>query len=133
MSTILTAEDFLSLVLAQLSLTAPGLTLTDADLDRCFEEAYIALLGKEDEFGIKSNFTFYRDPLHRNTAKLRDALVSLRARKVIKPAEQPRALKLEMSADKAQAVLKNAPIPNEFLSALVHQTFGSLTARSSAV
>lgn len=132
MNTILTAEDFLTLVLAKLSLTAPGITLADVDLDRRFEEAYEALLAKENEFGVRSNFTFYRDPLHGNTAKLRDALVSLRARKLIKPADQTRAVQLEIPADKANALLQDAPLPNEFLGTLVRTTFGDLAAYPGA-
>lgn len=132
MSTILTAEQFLTLVLAKLSLTAPGVTLMDVELDRRFEEAYETLLESEKALGVTSNFTFYRDPLHGNTAKLRDALLSLRERRIFTPADQPRGVKLEMPADRAQALLRGTPIPTEFLGRIVDGSFGDLAAASVA-
>lgn len=128
MDKILTAEEFLTLVLAKLSLAVPGIVLMDVDLDRRFEEAYETLLDHEKSFGVTSNFTFYRDPLHGNTAKLRDALLSLRERRLVKPADEPHAVKVQIPAERAKALLQDTPIPDEFLSVLVNASFGDLTA-----
>lgn len=132
MDKILTAEEFVTLVLAKLSLslTRPDIILMDADLDRRFEEAYETLLENEKTFGVRSNFTFYRDPLHGNTAKLRDALLSLRERRLVGPTDEPRAVKVEIPAERAKALLRDAPIPDKFLGRLVQGSFGDLTAAS---
>ena len=125
---ILTAEEFLTLVLAKLSLKARDITLLDAELDRRFEAAYEMLLENESNLGVVSNFTFFRDPLHGNTAKLRDALLLLCERRLLRPAAQPRAVKVEISEDRARALLQNAPLPDDFLGRLVEGSFGDVAA-----
>jgi hypothetical protein len=78
MRNILTADQFLNSILATLKLcTRDDYVLEDnVSLDQRFERAYETLLQHEKDLGVTPNFTFFRDPLHGNSVKLRNALLA---------------------------------------------------------
>lgn len=124
MSKILTAEEFLTLVLAKIKLRAdPSFTLETAMIDRRFEQAYEWLSSREKRLGVTSNFTFRRDPLYGKTAKFRDALLSLRERRLIQSDASKRVFRISMSEELAQAYLKHSVLPPRVLDELVAETF----------
>lgn len=124
MSNILTADEFVALVLASMRLLHEKPVLSDSSLDAKFERAYETLSGKEKEMGIETNFTFYTDPFHGNSTKLRDALVNARERGLLKPApERPNDHLVAMSAERARALLDRGSLKDHFLQQLVQRTF----------
>lgn len=133
MNRILTAEEFLTLVLAKIKLKAEGdVVLEISVIDRRFEDAYDMLSNQEKELGVTSNFTFRRDPLYGNTAKFRDALLSLRERRLIQPDPFKRAYRISLSAELAQAYLDRSVLTEGFLDELVDKTFPEVAASTAA-
>ncbi|PZQ78228.1 MAG: hypothetical protein DI563_00775 [Variovorax paradoxus] len=133
MSRILTAEEFLTLVLAKLKLMANrDFVLETAVIDRRFEAAYEWLSNREAEFNIVSNFTFRRDPLYGVTATFRDALLSLRERRLIQPDPSKRAYRLSLSMQLAENYMKHSVLAPEALCELVHDTFPEVAEAISA-
>lgn len=127
-TTILTAEEFLTLVLAKLRLSYTSTLLQDRDLDWRFERAYEVLCEKERELGVTTNFTFYRDPLHGNSIKFRNAMLTLRERQILGPSNRPGVYELKMTEDRAKTYLKQSVLAESFLEDLVNRDFisGSL-------
>lgn len=130
MNRILTAEEFLTLVLAKIKLKAPNheVVLDTAVIDRRFEEAYDMLISREAALGVTSNFTFRRDPLYGNTAKFRDALLSLRERRLIQLDPLKRAYRISLSAELAQAYMDRSVLADNFLGDLVDMMFPEAAA-----
>lgn len=124
MSRILTAEEFLTLVLAKLKLkAAKGVGLRMDSIDQKFEDAYDRLSSREAEFDITSNFTFRRDPMYGNTAKFRDAWLAVRERGLIQPDPSKHAYRITLSEDLARAYIQRGVLAEGFLDELVDQTF----------
>lgn len=124
MSRILTAEEFVTLVLAKIKLMgAPEIVLETAAIDQRFEAAYNWLTGNEDRFEFTWNFTFRCDPLYGVTSTFRDALLSLRERRLIRPDPSRRTYDISLSEALAQDYMKDAAIPPEALEELVNEIF----------
>lgn len=124
MSRILTAEEFVTLVLAKIKLKAASdFMLESSTIDRRFEAAYDWLSRREPELAVTSNFTFRCDPLYGITAKFRDALLSLRERRLIQPDPSKRAYRISLSEELANDYMKHSVLAPEALDALVRETF----------
>jgi hypothetical protein len=124
MGRILTAEEFLTLVLAKLRLKAPNDVVLRMDsIDRKFEDAYDWLRSRESEFDVTTNFTFRRDPMYGNTAKFRDAWLAMRERGMIQPVPSKHAYRITLSEGLAQAYMQRGVLAEKFLDELVDQTF----------
>ena len=133
MSRILTAEEFLTLILAKLKLkAAKDMVLRMEAIDQRFEDAYDRLSSRESEFDITSNFTFRRDPMYGNTATFRDAWLAVRERGMIQPDPSKHAYRITLSEDLALAYVQRGVLAEEFLDDLVDQTFPEVAASASA-
>jgi hypothetical protein len=132
MSKILTAEEFLTLVLAKIRLMAPEAELDTVDIDRQFEEAYELLSKAEGFLDVTPNFTFNRDPLYGNTAKLRDALLSLRERRMVQADPAKPVYRIKLSEELARAYMARGVLAEDFLDTLVIKTFPELVAPATA-
>jgi hypothetical protein len=125
---IVTAEEFLSLILATLKLSAPEKDLQDSELDWRFERAYEILSENEDKLGVTPNFTFYRHPLHGNSVSLRDALVSLCEKGLLRSQPGRNAIyHLTLSAQRAHALLERSSLSKEFLERVTTKAFTAST------
>jgi hypothetical protein len=123
MQTILTADEFLTSILATLKLCADDYVLEEGSLDQRFERAYETL---RNEGGLKviPNFTFFRDPLHGNSTKLRDALLAAKDNGLLVPSsERLAAYTLKMDKSKAETYLGRSSLPRQFLRAVVKEHF----------
>lgn len=132
MSKILTAEEFLTLVLAKIRLMAPKAELDTVDIDRQFEEAYELLSKAEGFLDVTPNFTFNRDPLYGNTAKFRDALLSLRERRMVQADPVKPVYRIQLSEELARAYMARGVLAEDFLDTLVIKTFPELVASAPA-
>lgn len=133
MNNIVTAEEFLSLILAILKLKAPDQDLQDSELDWRFERAYEVLSENEDALGVAPNFTFYRHPLHGNSVRLRDALLSACEKGLLKSQPGINAIyRLNLSAERARALLGESSLSKEFLERVTAKAFPALTSDKAA-
>lgn len=123
MRKILTADQFFTSILAALKLSDVKV-LQDVSLDQRFERAYETLLLRENELGITPNFTFFRDPLHGNAVKLRNALLAARENGLLSPdAGKSLVYRLDMDEKRAKSYLSHSPLTETFLRDLVKQHF----------
>ncbi len=133
MSRILTAEEFVTLVLAKIKLkTDRDFVLEAAVIDRRFEEAYDWLSVREAGLNVISNFTFRCDPLYGVTATFRDALQSLRERRLIQPDSSKRAYRISLSEELAKDYMKHGVLVSEVLDDLVNEIFPEVSAATAA-
>lgn len=125
MTRIVTSDEFVTLILATLALRDKEVQLRDTELDQSFQDAYEDLARRETDLGVSSNFTFFTDPLHGNSTKLRRAIVWARDRGFLKPEQGRRGLKylVKMSPDLAGRFLANTSITREFLQRVVAERF----------
>lgn len=126
MRTILTADQFLVSILATLKLcTGDDYVLEDdVSLDQRFERAYETLLQHEKNLGVTPNFTFFRDPLHGNSVKLRNALLAAKENGLLLPnAERLFTYLLKMDNRRAEMYLRRSPLPAKFLKDVVEEHF----------
>jgi hypothetical protein len=128
MKNIVTAEEFVSLILATLKLSVPDQKLQDSELDWRFERAYEVLSENEDKLGVTPNFTFYRHPLHGNSVSLRDALVSACEKGLLRSQPGRNAIyKLNLSSQLAHALLDQSSLSTEFLGRVATRAFSAST------
>jgi hypothetical protein len=128
MKNIVTAEEFVSLILATLKLRAPDQDLQDNELDWRFERAYEVLSENEDKLGVTPNFTFYRHPLHGNSVSLRDALVSACEKGLLSSQRGRNAMyNLNLSQHRAHALLDQSSLSKEFLERVAARAFSAST------
>jgi hypothetical protein len=125
MTRIVTSDEFVTLILATLALRDKNVQLRDTELDLSFLDAYEDLAQSETTLGVSSNFTFFTDPLHGNSTKLRKAIVWARDRGFLEPEQGRRGLKylVKMSPDLANRFLVNSSIAPEFLQLIVATRF----------
>jgi hypothetical protein len=128
MANIVTAEEFLSLILATLKLRVPDQDLRDSELDRLFEQAYEALSENEARLGVRPNFTFYRHSLHGNSVSLRDALVSAFEKGFLesKPGRNA-TYQVSLSPQRARALLERSSLHQDFLDSVTEKVFAAPT------
>lgn len=131
MTRIVTSDEFVTLILATLKLRDPHAELLDRELDQSFQEAYEDLAHREAAMGVSSNFTFFTDPLHGNSAKLRRAIVWARDRGFLQPEQGKRGMKylVKMPPELAGRFLTNSSIDTGFLERVISERF---PLRSSA-
>ncbi len=135
MRNILTADQFLISILATLKLcTRDDYVLEDdVSLDQRFERAYETLLQHEKDLGVTPNFTFFRDPLHGNSVKLRNALLAAKENGLLlQNTERLFTYRLKMDNRRAEMYLSHSPLSREFLKDVVEEHFlaGSPTVTS---
>ncbi len=126
MRNILTADQFLISILATLKLcTRDDYVLEDdVSLDQRFERAYETLLQHEKDLGVTPNFTFFRDPLHGNSVKLRNALLAAKENGLLlQNTERLFTYRLKMDNRRAEMYLSHSPLSREFLKDVVEEHF----------
>jgi len=125
MTRIVTSDEFVTLILATLAMRGKEVQLRDTELDQSFQDAYEDLARCETDLGVSSNFTFFTDPLHGNSTKLRRAIVWARDCGFLKPEQGRRGLKylVQMSPDLADRFLANSSIAPAFLRGVVAERF----------
>lgn len=133
MSRILTAEEFLMLVLAKIKLMAnrDDFVLESGVIDQRFEAAYNWLSSRVDKLDVAPNFTFGRDPLYGVTSTFRDALLSLRERRMIQPVPTSRAYRISLSKELADDLMKDGVLASVDLDELVSDVFPQAAAGSA--
>lgn len=133
MSRILTAEEFVMLVLAKIKLKAnrDDFVLESDVIDHRFETAYNWLNSRVDKLDVIPNFTFGRDPLYGVTSTFRDALLSLRERRVIQPVPSSRAYRISVSKELAHDLMKDSLLISADLDELVNDVFPQAAAGSA--
>ena len=134
MSRILTAEEFVMLVLAKIKLKAnrDDFVLESGVIDLRFEAAYNWLSSRVDKLDVAPNFTFGRDPLYGVTSSFRDAFLSLRERRMIEPVPTGRAYRISLSKELADALMKDSVLASADLEELVIEVFPQAAAGSAA-
>ncbi len=124
MPTIVTADEFLTLVLSTIALKCPDKVLTDTGLDWRFEQAYDAFSDHEQELKVMTNFTFYVDRLHGNSAKFRDALLSARESGLVTFVPgRPANYRVSIARDLAASYLARSPAMSAVLDSVVDDFF----------
>lgn len=125
MTRIVTSDEFVTLILATLKLRYGSIDLLDADLDRGLQDAYEDLSLEEDSLRVSSNFTFFPDPLHGNSTKLRRAILWARDRGFLESKQDKRDTKyaVSMSDQLANHFLKSAALGRAFLDGVVDRRF----------
>ncbi|MDP2440214.1 MAG: hypothetical protein U1D36_07835 [Hydrogenophaga sp.] len=134
MSRILTAEEFVMLVLAKIKLKAnrDNFVLDSGVIDQQFEAAYNWLSSRVDKLDVAPNFTFGRDPLYGVTSTFRDALLSLRERRMIQPVPTSRAYRISLSKELADDLMKDGVLASADLDDLVSEVFPQAAAGSAS-
>ncbi|WP_382161557.1 hypothetical protein [Hydrogenophaga sp. ANAO-22] len=125
MTRIVTSDEFVTLILATLTLRNTSTHLRDAELDQSFQDAYEDLALQETALEVSSNFTFFTDPLHGNSTKLRRAIVWARDRGFLEPKQGRGGIKylVKMSPDLANRFLASSSIAPAFLDRVVAERF----------
>lgn len=124
MPNILTADQLLIGILALLKVRGVTKVMEDGSLDQRFERVYELLVAREQELGVRPNFTFYRNPLHGNSARLRNALLGARENGLVTATLGPApAYELTMSDERANAYLKSSPLNRATLDELIRDNF----------
>lgn len=125
MLSILTAEEFVTLVLAKIKQKANSddFVLESGVIDQQFEAAYDWLNSRLDQLAVVPNFTFRSDPLYGVTSTFRDALLSLRERRMIQPDSPRRAYRISLSKELADDLMKDGILGSADLDKLVCEVF----------
>ena len=128
MSRILTAEEFVTLVLAKIKLINPDFLLDCGVIDQRFEAAYNWLKSRMEMLDVAPNFTFGCDPLYGVTSTFRDALLSLRERRMITPDSSRRSYRIILSKELADDLMKDGVLASADLDELVTKVFPQAAA-----
>ncbi|RDU98283.1 hypothetical protein [Trinickia dinghuensis] len=124
MPNILTADQLLIGILALLKVHGVTKVMEDGSLDQRFERIYELLVAREKELGVRPNFTFYRNPLHGNSTRLRNALLAARENGLVTATPGPApGYELTMSDKRAHAYLENSPLNRATLDDLIRDNF----------
>jgi len=126
MRNILTAEQFLIAILAVLKVRRIDQMPEDGSLDQRFERIYEKLIDQVEKgnLNVTPNFTFYRNPLHGNSTRLRNALLAARESGLLAADVGPRpSYRLTMSEERARAYLRRSPLRADTLEGLVGEDF----------
>jgi hypothetical protein len=125
MTRIVTSDEFVTLILATLKIQYGNVDLLDADLDRGLQDAYEDLSLEEHSLDVSSNFTFFPDPLHGDSTKLRRAIVWARDRGFIEAKQDKRDTRYQVSMSEhlAMRFLSDATTGRAFLDRVVARRF----------
>lgn len=135
MTRIVTSDEFVTLILAALKLRYKNVALLDADLDNGLQEAYFDFSLAQHELHVTSNFTFFPDPLHGNSAKLRRAILWARDRGFLEAIQDRQDTKYQvtMSDQLARRFLAEPATGAEFLDRVATHCFPTLRNAKVAV
>lgn len=135
MTRIVTSDEFVTLILAALKLRYRNVALLDADLDHGLQEAYFDLSLAQHGLNVTSNFTFFPDPLHGNSAKLRRAILWARDRGFLEASQDRQGTKYQvtMSDQLARRFLAEPATGIEFLDRVAAHCFPTLQNAEAAV
>lgn len=124
MRKILTADQFLTSILAMLRLHRDDYVVEDLSLDQRFERAYETLLEHGKDLEVTPNFTFFTDPLHGNSVKMRNALLAAKENGLLLPnPDRLFTYLLRMDEGRAKMYLSHSPLPEEFLKNVIEEHF----------
>ena len=133
MRKILTADQYLTSILAMLRLSGNVDVPGGTRLDLRFEEAYETLLQHEKNLDVTPNFTFFRDPLHGNSARLRNALLAAKENGLLRQdTGRSFCYSIRMDEKRAQTLVKQSSLPSDFLSEIVQKHFAQLPTSTSS-
>lgn len=133
MSRILTAEEFVTLILAKIKLKEnPDFVLESGVIDQRFEAAYNWLSSRVEGLDVAPNFTFRCDPLYGVTSTFRDALLSLRERRMIQPDSPRRAYRISLSTQLAGELIQYGVLASDDLDELVNEVFPQAVAATKS-
>lgn len=134
MTRIVTSDEFVTLILAALKLRYGDVALLDADLDRGLQEAYDDLSLVQHTLRVTSNFTFFPDPLHGNSAKLRRAILAARERGFLAASQDKEVTKYQvtMSEQLARRFLAEPATGGDFLDRVIARCFPTLRNAQAA-
>jgi hypothetical protein len=84
------------------------------------------LLERRSEFDVEPNFSFFVDPLHGDSASLRDTLLAAKEKELI-ALNNPtfRTFDIKLSRDRAERYLSKIPLPRAFLETIVQEHFST--------
>lgn len=122
---ILTADEFVAGVMSVLALkNERHFILTETELDSRFQKAFEELVANEQSLGVTTNFTFYVDPVHRDSACLRDTLLAAKEKDII-GLNNPtfRTFEIKLNNESAEEYLKESPLPRSFLEKIAANHF----------
>jgi hypothetical protein len=122
--TILTSDEFLTLILARLRLAYPDHAWSVRTWDALFETLYEDLAAQADQWGMAPNFTFYRDPFHRDSLTFRDALMRARLHHRVTAPSVAGRCQVTLTEAQAQAILARSVVPEVFLDHLMRTHVG---------
>lgn len=125
MTTLFTADEFITLILSKIKLSPNMAEIEECDLDWRFERAYDALTECVEASEVILNFTFYREPLYGNSATLRDALIYAKERHLIEPSSAPGVYQVTVDENRARAYLERSPIDEAILARIVTEAFSN--------
>jgi hypothetical protein len=120
MKPILTAEEFLTLMLAKIRLKSPSAQeplLPLHLLDQKFETAYESLIA-DGGSDVQPNFSFRRHHIYGNSVKFRDALLAVRERRLVRPDQSNNGFKVSLSKERARELIDHGVIDESFLDRL---------------
>lgn len=131
MAHILTADQFVVGLISTLALkNRKRFVFKASELDEMFLQAFEDLISREATFNIKANFTFYTDPLHGDSATLRETLMAAHEKELIS-LNNPmlNAFDIQLDECRAKIYLEKLPLPQEFFSEVVEKYFPVSGAR----
>ena len=122
MTSIITANQFVSSLFAALAKVGKS-ELFFTSVDQAFERMYEDFLALESSRGVVSNFTFFVEALHGDSASLREALLEAQDREIIELHES-NFHRMRITIANPQKRLDQAPI-GEFFESLASTYFTS--------
>ena len=123
---LVTSEEFVTDLVCQLKLNnVDHLRLSDTFEDKRFARAYQKLVAKQDQLGIAVDFSLETNPYHGDSSTLREALYSLRERRIVS-INNPRfkTVEIKVDEDDANYYLDHSSIPRGFMAEIVNEVFG---------
>ncbi|KQT42062.1 hypothetical protein ASG43_17455 [Aureimonas sp. Leaf454] len=125
MASLVTSDQFVAGIVAMLAVkNRTHFLLSDTELDGRFQRAFEDLLSAEDDYGVRSNFSFYVDPQHGDSVCLRETLTAAKEKELI-GLNNPtlRTFDVKLTPERAQRYLDRNPLPAQFFEHLVEQHF----------
>ena len=125
MQKIVTADQFVAGIVAELALSGRRkFNVTGTELDAKFAKAFDSLLDNREKYSVNPNFAFYVDPIHGDSACLRDTLHAAKQKELI-AFNNPtlRTFTINLTEERANSYIQKNPLPNEFLSEIVATCF----------
>jgi hypothetical protein len=121
MAKALTSDQFVAGIIAVLALQGKKrFVMTGTDIDAKFEAAFADLMQNQVSLGVSPKFSFYVDPMHGDSACLRDTLHAAKQKELISFNNPTlRTFDVKLSDDRAREYLDKSPLPSAFLNQVV--------------